>query len=108
MYLLSRSEEMVLLSIWALQDGAYGVTIREQLLKMSGYKWSLGAIYAPLHRLEKKGFVSTLKGEPISERGGRSRIYYQVSEEGTRALLEIKRVHDSIWQNIPSLKFKKS
>ena len=54
MKLLSRSEEIVLLAIWKLQGNAYGVTIRQQIKNDTGQDWSIGAIYAPLHRIEKK------------------------------------------------------
>ena len=103
MKLLSRSEEIVLLSIWKLQDNAYGVTIRERVSETTGTKWSIGAIYAPLHRLEKKGMVITKKGDPVAERGGRSKIYYEVTREGKEALAKIKRVSEAIWIDIPSL-----
>jgi len=103
MHILSRSEEIVLLAIWKLLDNAYGVTIREQVYTDTGYEWSIGAIYAPLHRLEKKELVETVKGAPLPERGGRSRIYYAVTPEGKEALQEIRRITDSIWYNAPDL-----
>jgi len=102
MHILSRSEEIVLLAIWKLVDNAYGITIRDQVFDDTGYDWSIGAIYAPLHRLEKKALVETVKGEPLPERGGRSRVYYAVTPEGKKALQEIKRVTDSIWLDVPS------
>ncbi len=108
MVLLSRSEEIVLVAIWKLQENAYGVAIRDLVNQTIGYEWSVGAIYAPLHRLEKKGLVRTVKGEPTSERGGRSKIYYQLTQDGKRALYHIKRVHDTIWQDAPALGSKKS
>lgn len=108
MYLLSRSEEIVLVAVWKLQEDAYGVTIRDHVNNAIGYEWSVGAIYAPLHRLEKKGLVRTKKGDPTSERGGRSKIYYEVTEDGKKALLQMKRVHEAIWQDTPTLGFKKS
>ncbi|MBC8183402.1 PadR family transcriptional regulator [candidate division KSB1 bacterium] len=103
MKLLSRSEEIVLLAIWKLQGDAYGVTIRQMIFETTGQKWSIGAIYAPLHRLENKGFVSSIKSEPIAERGGRSKIYYQVTSDGRKALAEIKRINEAIWMNVPVL-----
>jgi len=105
MKLLSRSEEIVLLSIWKLQGTAYGVTIRKHVSKVTGKQWSIGAIYAPLHRVEKKGLVKTIKGDPRPERGGRSKIYYEITSKGKKALLKIKKVHDSMWVGIPSLEF---
>ncbi len=101
MKLISRSEEIVLLAVWKLQGNAYGVTIRQRILDTTGQEWSIGAIYPPLHRLEKKGMLTTIKGEPLPERGGRSKVYYQVTEEGRKAMLEIKRVHEAIWLDVP-------
>jgi DNA-binding PadR family transcriptional regulator len=95
--LLSRSEEIVLLAIRQLQDKAYGVTIRALVSEATGYPWSIGAIYAPLYRLERKDLVRTSPGEPTPERGGRSKIYYTLTPEGKKALLRIKRVHDVLW-----------
>jgi len=107
MKLLSRSEEIVLLSIWKLQGNAYGVTIRKQVSKITGKNWSIGAIYAPLHRVEKKRLVRTIKSDPLPERGGRSKVYYEITPKGKKALLEIKKVHDSLWVGISSLEFER-
>ncbi|MDH5467774.1 MAG: PadR family transcriptional regulator [Candidatus Aminicenantes bacterium] len=107
MRLLSRSEEIVLLSIWKLQGNAYGVTIRKQVSKITGKNWSIGAIYAPLHRVEKKGLVRTVKSDPLPERGGRSKVYYEITPKGKKALLETKKVHDSMWVGIFSLEFER-
>ncbi len=103
MKLLSRSEEIVLLCVWKLQEDAYGVTIRKLVSEATGHEWSIGAIYAPLHRLEKKGYVRTKQGEPVAERGGRSKVFYKLSEKGKKSLLEIKKVHETVWVGIPSL-----
>ena len=100
---LSRSEEIVLLAVWQLQDNAYGITIRERVNETTGQDWSIGAIYAPLHRLQKKDFVRTIEGDPVAERGGRRKIFYIVTESGKRAMAEAKRVHESIWKNAPEL-----
>ncbi len=106
MKLLSRIEEIILLSIWQLGDKAYGMSIREEVIKATGKKWLLGAIYGPLGRLHKNGYVLTSKGEPTSERGGRSKVYYRLSREGINALREIRRVNSVIWNGIEELEFK--
>ena len=100
MKLLSRIEEIILLSIWRLQDDAYGMTIREEVIKATGKKWLLGAIYGPLGRLHKNGLVSTIKGDPIPERGGRSKVFYTLTETGLEALKEIQKVNAIIWKEI--------
>ena len=105
MKLLSRIEEIILLSIWRLQENAYGMTIREEVIKATGKKWLLGAIYGPLGRLYKNGYVTNQKGDPIPERGGRAKVFYMLTPKGRAALLEIQRVNSVIWNDIPSLGF---
>ncbi len=106
MKLLSRIEEIILLSIWRLGDAAYGMAIREEVIKATGKKWLLGAIYGPLGRLHKNGYVLTSKGEPTPERGGRSKVYYRLSREGIHALREIQQVNFLIWNDIDELEYK--
>ena len=57
MKVLSSQDEILLLAVLSLGDNAYGVTIRRHVSKVTGKDWSIGAIYDPLYRLEKKGFV---------------------------------------------------
>ncbi len=97
MNLLSRSEEIVLLAVLQLRDNAYGVTIRTLVSKATGHPWSIGAVYAPLYRLERKGLVRMIPGEPTPERGGRSKVYYRLTPDGKKSLLRAKRVHDALW-----------
>lgn len=91
------------MAIINLKDNAYGIAIRSFVTRVTGFKWSIGAVYAPLHRLEKKGFVRTIKGEPVKERGGRSKIYYQVTDQGKEALLRLKNVNKNLWDKKSSL-----
>jgi PadR family transcriptional regulator PadR len=103
MNLLSRSEEIVLLSVWKLQGNAYGPTIRRIVSQITGRPWSIGALYAPLHRLERKRLVKSIRGDPKPERGGRSRTYYELTSDGKKALLEIRSVLDAAWEDVPAL-----
>jgi PadR family transcriptional regulator PadR len=103
MKLLSRTEEIVLLAVWRLQDEAYGLAIRAHVSEATGYTWSIGAVYAPLHRLQKKGYVRTIHGEPTGERGGRSKVFYELTRTGKSALLHVKQVHEALWVGLPAL-----
>lgn len=107
MKLLSRIEEMVLLSILKLEDNAYGVTIRKMISEVTGKKWSVGAIYVPLERLELKGYVESYTGEPTEIRGGRSKRLYKVTREGYEALEEIKKLNKALWESYSGLAFEK-
>jgi len=106
MHLLSRSEEIILMAVLNLKPEAYGIAIRSYLTDVTGFEWSIGAVYAPLHRLENKGLVVTSKGDPVKERGGRSKIYYHVTPEGRRALLKLKNINENIWGRLTIPDFK--
>jgi DNA-binding PadR family transcriptional regulator len=103
MRFLSRKEELLLLAIWRLQDGAYGVAIRKHVSKVTGKYWSIGAIYDVLDRLTRKKLVSTQTSEPIKARGGKSRKYFQVTKQGFQALREIKRLQEKTWADLPQM-----
>jgi len=103
MKILSRAEELVLLSVWRLEENAYGVTIRKHIIEMTGTDWSIGAIYVPLDRLSKWGYLETLQGEPTSQRGGRSKRYYRLTPEGLDALEQLKQVQQNMWSDLPDL-----
>ena len=103
MKLLSRSEEIILLTIIKLNENAYGVSIREQILKDTGDQWSFASIYQPLDKLVRKGYAKKIKGEPTAERGGKSKFYYEITPEGKKALLTIRRAHDRVWRGVPRI-----
>lgn len=107
MKFLSRSEEMFLLSIWRLQDNAYGVTIRNNLQKVTGKTWAFGALFITLDRLVKKGFLTSYLTEPTPERGGRSKRMYKLTADGLEALKEIKKMQEALWDGIPELTMDK-
>jgi DNA-binding PadR family transcriptional regulator len=96
---LSRPEEFVLLAVWKLQPDAYGVSIRQFVQGITGKYWSIGAIYVPLERLEKKGFLTSTNTEPSAERGGRRKRVFQITDEGKKQLDELYRVSEIIWKD---------
>ncbi len=85
MRILSRPEELVLLAFWKLKDDAYGVTIRNHIIKETEMDWTIGAVYVPLSRLEKYGYLRTIIGDPTPERGGKRKKYYLVTPDGIKA-----------------------
>ena len=84
--LLGSLEHIVLLAVARLGSNAYGMTVRQEILKRTGRDLSIGAVYATLERLERKGYVSSTVGEPTAARGGRAKRHFQVEAEGERAL----------------------
>ena len=102
MNLISRIEELILISIWRLKDQAYGVAILEELSRTTGKKWLTGSIYASLARLLKQDLVIAVEGEPSPERGGRRKIYYEITGRGQKALGDLQRIHSTLWKGLPS------
>ncbi|MFC2157576.1 PadR family transcriptional regulator [Acidobacteriota bacterium] len=105
MMLLSRNEEILLLAIWKLEKNAYGVTIRDLISEITGYKWTFGAVYVPLDKLTRKGFIQKTISSPTSKRGGRSKCMYDLTKDGRSALKEIRKVHSALWEGVPEKAF---
>ncbi|MFC2166779.1 PadR family transcriptional regulator [Acidobacteriota bacterium] len=98
MNLLSRWEEVYLLSIWELTDNAYGVSIKKTVSEKTGKELSYGGLYFSLGQLVKKGFVEKKAGEPTSKRGGRRKYYYTLTEKGKGALQATYEYQKSLWK----------
>jgi PadR family transcriptional regulator PadR len=107
MRLISRLEEMILVTIMRLEGDAYGIVILDEIKKATGRIWLTGSIYASLGRLLKQGMVESSEGEPVPERGGRRKIYYRLTPDGLQALKEVRNISASIWADIPLFEGKK-
>ena len=106
MKLLSRSEELLLLAVWRLQENAYAVTIREKLHAITGKTWAFGALFVSLDRLVKKGYLTSHLAEPTRQRGGRSKRMYRLTPAGVQALIEIRQIEKAMWAGITELKLR--
>jgi len=104
---LGEMELMVLLAVVRLGDGAYGVPIAHELLTLAGREVAFGSIYAALDRLEQKGLVTSLLGDPTPERGGRAKRYFRVTPAGVRALTMTRTALTNLWSGIPLQSFAK-
>lgn len=94
---LTRQEEQILLAVHQLGEKAYLVTIRKHLNKVTGRPWSVGAVYVPLNRLHKLGYLDTRIGEPNAKRGRNAIRYYSLTKISVKALSEVKQVQDALW-----------
>jgi PadR family transcriptional regulator PadR len=98
---IGQFEQMVLLAILRKQPSAYGIAIQDELRVRTGREYSVGAIYATLDRLEKKGFVKTKQGEATAQRGGRRKLYFSLTALGQSALQASLNALDSLRSNTP-------
>ena len=101
MRLVSRLEEIILVTIMRLGSDAYGIAILDEIKKATGRVWLTGSIYASLGRLLKHGMVESSEGNPVPERGGRRKIYYRLTPDGLLALKEVRKISSTIWADVP-------
>src|SRR6266851_3649528 len=76
---IGQLEQLVMLAILRLRPEAYGVALQKELKTRTGREYSVGAIYAVLDKLEGKGFVKSKQGEATPERGGRAKLYFNLT-----------------------------
>jgi PadR family transcriptional regulator PadR len=93
-------EELILLTVYGLGREAYGVTIQEAIERAAERQVSIGAVYAALDRLERKGYVKSRTGGQTKERGGRRKRFFTVSRSGVAVLGNMRRIRERMWQQI--------
>jgi DNA-binding PadR family transcriptional regulator len=97
---LGEFEQVALLALIRLGSNAYGARIRREIAERTGRDVSLGAIYTTLERLERKGFVSSARGAPTPERGGRAKRFYRIAAPGEQALQRSRETMDRMWEGL--------
>jgi DNA-binding PadR family transcriptional regulator len=95
--LLTKLEELILLSVLKLGDNAYGTTLYKYIKELTGKNLSLGGVYFPLDRLTQRGYLASFTGQATPERRGLSKRYYRLTPKGITALNEIHRVNNILW-----------
>jgi DNA-binding PadR family transcriptional regulator len=93
-------EHIVLLAVARLRGDGYGMTVRREIERRTGRAVSIGAVYATLDRLERKGWVSSSERDATARRAGRARRYFQLEPAGAAAVLEAKRVLEQMWEDV--------
>ena len=96
-------ELLVLLALIRLGDDAYGVPISDAIEESSGREVALGSVYITLDRLEGKGLVSSRRGEPTAERGGRAKTYFRITAKGLREVRQARRTLMNLWGGVRQL-----
>lgn len=80
--------EVLLLQLLASSDDPHGGELRDAVEAANGRVCAPGAVYTALDRLEQRGLVSSLLGEPTPKRGGKRRRHYRIEKAGRLALAE--------------------
>lgn len=104
---LTKAEETILLAVWRLNDDAYGVSIKQQIKKATNREYLYSTLYTTLEQLVRKGFLTKRYGEPTAVRGGKRKIFFDLTEEGLVALKGAYQNHQSVWRGITEESFNK-
>jgi PadR family transcriptional regulator, regulatory protein PadR len=80
-----------------LRGPAYGLELLKRLEKLTDGRVKLqqAAVYPTLRSMEEEGLLRSWEGDPIPERGGRPRRYYELTAKGKEvAMGEHRALHN--------------
>jgi PadR family transcriptional regulator len=103
--ILTKTEEILLLSIWRLGDQAYGFKIRRHVSKIIGKDFTYGNLYSSLNQLTKKQYVLKHQGGATPARRGKIRMYYTLTDAGRMALRDARETNRRLWSGVPDYIF---
>ena len=98
---LGHFELLVLLALLRHGEEAYGVPIARAIEHSTGKPVILASVYNTLERLEEKGLVRSMIGQPTPERGGRAKRYFSMTAAGLREVRAAKKALTVLWRGIP-------
>jgi PadR family transcriptional regulator PadR len=101
--LLTKLEELVLIAVLKLQEKAYGISIYNFIVEITGKEVSVSSVYFPLERLVRKGYLRSFKGDSTPKRGGMSKRFYKLSRAGIEALQENRSLNQAAWNGVADL-----
>ena len=97
---LGEFEHLILLAVYRLGNGAYGVPVIREVEERTGRSVTQAAAYLTLRRLEEKGFIKSRLGTPTAERGGRAKRYYEITQAGTAQLRDSRAALAKMWEGV--------
>ena len=59
-------------------------------------------------KLTRREFVVKHMSDPTANRGGRRKCLYDLTEDGIKALQEIRDIQQALWKDVPELSLKRS
>ena len=100
---LGEFEELVLLTVGILYDDSYGLALVDELEKQTGRTVLISSVHKALVRLEKKGYLKSRMGGATTERGGREKRLYTLTQSGVKVLNESRELRNSMWKSVPGI-----
>lgn len=99
---LGEFEQLVLLALIRVGEGAYGMTVRREIEERASRDVSIGAVYATLDRLEEKGLVRSYAGDGPAARGGRPKKCFRITGAGASALERSQQAVRQMLEGLPA------
>ncbi|HSF14877.1 MAG TPA: PadR family transcriptional regulator [Vicinamibacteria bacterium] len=100
---LGEFEQVVLLACLQLGDGAYTVSVIDEIEARTGRSASHAAVYVALQRLESKGLVRSKLAEATAERGGRAKRFFRVTPQAVERLKQSREILLNMWRGLESI-----
>jgi DNA-binding PadR family transcriptional regulator len=100
MKVLTRAEEILLLSILRLKNDAYAPPIIREVKKSTGKELTIGSLWVSLDSLYKKGYIDKRTAEENPAKGGRKKVYYTLTPSGVKALRDAREFQKSLWNGV--------
>ena len=97
---LGEFEQVVLLALARLGEGAYGGGVHEEIVSTTGRDPSVPSVYVTLARLEKKGLARSGVAEAQADAGGRALKKFRLTPAGIDALERGRRQFERLWAGL--------
>jgi DNA-binding PadR family transcriptional regulator len=91
-------QQLTMLAVVRLREGAYGGAIREELRQVAGRTVSVQTVWVTLVRLEEQGLVAST--EVPQSAGGRPRRIFRMTAAGWRALEDARESAARMWKGV--------
>lgn len=105
---LGEFEEIVLLAVGILHEGAYAVSIKSEIENRTGRYLTISAVHTALHRLEEKGFLKSEFGEASEVRGGKRKRLFELTSYGIKSLRSAQELRNDMWSSLPKVVLKRA
>lgn len=93
-------QQLTMLAVARLGEGAFARAVQEELLRVSGREASVSTIHVTMVRLEDQGMVLSRRTEPDPVKGGKGKRYFELTSLGWEALHSSRRALASMWEGV--------
>ncbi|MGD2071593.1 MAG: PadR family transcriptional regulator [Gemmatimonadota bacterium] len=90
---------LTLLAVARLGEEAFARRIRRTLRDVAGREVSVSTVFVTLTRLEDRGLLRSVRGDPPARGGRRVRIF-ALTDEGWDAVRATRRASDRMWKGL--------